>query len=305
MSGMNPHLAEMYNTHGAGDALSEEQTKVASLELFAKTAAAEGIDLSLLPPEDQNTLYSQFVEKLAQEDEESEDEGNGNGKPPPEKKDDEEDKEAAARAELAQTQDWQQKVAEADFLGRQMAHAFWSESREIEKEAAGIKDTAGKALQAVKGVGGKAGERVGAAAESVGGKIRKAVGKGGSAHPLDAASEAKKSRRLGYAAMGAGAGAAAAGGAAAAKGGKEKKGSALDEIAAEQAVKIAAEAGWDTDEAVDRLKAVITLGGPNIENTKVAHVADDYDASVNVRGLEFLEAAGYPVDWEQVFSSES
>lgn len=298
---MNPHLAAMYNTHGAGEVLQEEQTKIASLELFAKTAAAEGIDLSTLSPEDQNALYSQFVEKLAMEHE-----GEGEKKEPPKKDedDDEEDKEAAARAELAQTQDWQQKVAEADFLGRTMAHAFWNESGEIEKDA-GVKETAQGVVNKAKFLSGGFGEK-GKRTQAARNAMKYTAHKGKEALKSRVAKDTdwvSKNKGKALAATGAGvglAGAAAYGAKKAVE--KKKEGSAFDEVAAEQAVKIAAEAGWDTDEAVNRLNAVITLGGLDQEETKVAHVANDYDAAVNVRGLEFLEAAGYPVDWEQVFS---
>ena len=79
---MNPYLAAMYDTHGYGTAVQEEQTKVASLELFAKTAAAEGIDLSQLTPDQQNSLYTQFISKLA-EDEEDEGKEHEKKEPPP------------------------------------------------------------------------------------------------------------------------------------------------------------------------------------------------------------------------------
>jgi len=260
---MNPHLAAMYNTLGYGQAVQEEQMKIASLELFAKTAAAEGIDLSQLNPEQQNYLYSQFISKLA-EDEEGEtpehEKAESKEKEEGEEEEgkEEEKKEAAARREVAQMHEWQQKVAEADFLGRTMAHAFWNESGEIEKKAeeeASLKDR----LKA-KGM---------AAAHAANPKN---VMSG-----LKAKFQKKESEG-------------------------EKEASAFDQVAAEHAVKIAQASGINVEEAVQKISAVLVLGGPSREQTKVAQVAGDYDAAVNVRGLEFLEAAGYPVDWNQVFS---
>lgn len=286
---MNPYLAAMYDTHGYGQAVQEEQTKVAHLELFAKTAAAEGIDLSLLSPEQQTTLFNQFISKLAEDDgkkappfekkEEKAEEHEKKETPAEEKKEEEAKKEAAAREELARVHEWQQKVAEADFLGRTMAHSFWAETQEIQKEA-GTTESIGKSL-----------------------------GRLGSA----AADEASKHKgKLLAGAGAAGAGAMAAGGTAGYLHGKhlkekkeekKKESSAFDAIAAEHAVKIAEAAGWNTEEATTRINAVIALGGPSMEGTKVAQVANDYEAAMNVRGLEFLEAAGYPVDWAQVFGS--
>ncbi len=267
---MNPYLAAMYNTHGYGQAVQEEQTKIASLELFAKTAAAEGIDLSQLTSEQQQSLYSQFISKLAEDD-------NGDEKKDEKKKDDDDDdkdekkeeekKEAAARQELAQVQEWQQKVAEADFLGRTMAHAFWNESGNIEKVA----EEAGKPSlkDRLKGVGAAAAEKGKSAVHA--------------ADPRNVAAGLK------------------------AKFGKkddgEKSASAFEQVAAEHAVKIAQQAGLNVDEVVEKVSAVLVLGGPNQEKTKVAQVVDNYEAAVNVRGLEYLEAAGYPVDWSKVLSS--
>lgn len=281
---MNPYLAAMYDTHGYGQAVQEEQTKIAHLELFAKTAAAEGIDLSLLSPEQQTSLFNQFISKLAEDDKkappfekkEEKAEEHEKKETSAEEKKEEEKKEAAAREELARVNDWQQKVAEADFLGRTMAHSFWNETQEIQK-AAGATESIGKSLS-----------RLGSAA----------------------ADEASKHK--GKLLAGAGGAAMAAGGTAGYLHGKhlkekkeekKKESSAFDALAAEQAVKIAASAGWDTEEVTARINAIVTLGGPSAENTKVAQVANDYEAAMNVRGLEFLEAAGYPVDWKQVFGS--
>ena len=146
--GMNSVLAAAYDTLGAGRAQQEEQMKVAHLDLFAKAAAANNIDLSSESPETVQQLYQAFSQKLAQEDEgkgnmppqfaKKEDEGSEadkeEDKKEEEKKEDEK-KEAAARAEFAKQAEWNQKKAEADFLGRLMAHSFWQESNEISKAA--------------------------------------------------------------------------------------------------------------------------------------------------------------------------
>ena len=88
----------------------------------------------------------------------------------------------------------------------------------------------------------------------------------------------------------------ALGGGAGYAAGHSKQSSALDECAAELAVKTAAENGWDAEEAGERVASVITLGICTEENSKVA-AAGDLDGAVQIRSLEFLEAAGYPVTW--------
>jgi hypothetical protein len=84
------------------------------------------------------------------------------------------------------------------------------------------------------------------------------------------------------------------------KGKEEKKtASAFDVTAAEQGLKIACAAGWDEEECFDRLNSLLTLGVS--ESEKVAYANGSYEDGLNLRGLELLEEAGYPVDWEQVF----
>lgn len=81
--------------------------------------------------------------------------------------------------------------------------------------------------------------------------------------------------------------------AAPARAGKQKEGSALDSLALGQAVKIAEAAGFDGEEAARRVSAVHTLGLN--ESTKLAQTVP---AQIEVRALEYLEAAGYPVTWD-------
>jgi len=303
----------MYNTLGAGDAAAEEQTKIASLDLFAKAAAAEQIQLSELSPEQQNDLYNQFCEKLAQEEGEGEEGGEKKPPFPPKKeegekkeKEEEEEKESAARAEYAAQQEWQQKTAEADYLGRQMAHAFWSESGEIQKVAM-AKEAKDKPPAATKpGVGPVAKGTVTDPARQ-----RESVGKGLKRLGKDISTEAGKAGRFLKQHKGkAGLGLAAAGGAAFGakklyeKGKKEgrKEASAFDAEAAMQGLRIAeaAELG-DLEEIENKLASVLNLNLLEGETEKVAQT-NDYDTALNVRGLEFLEAAGFEVDWNEVFS---
>lgn len=69
---------------------------------------------------------------------------------------------------------------------------------------------------------------------------------------------------------------------------------AIDQLAAEMACEKAASAGYDADEAAQRVIAVLTLGAP--DSMKVASAAT-LEAAVDVRALELLELAGYPVQY--------
>jgi hypothetical protein len=153
-------------------------------------------------------------------------------------KDDEKEKESAAQAEFAQVQEWQEKCAEADKLGRIMAHSYVQELGKI-----------------------------GAAIESQGegdGSDKDESGKG-----EPGKGEASKD--------------------------EEAEASALDQLAAEKAVEKASEAGYNPEEAVARVNAVFTLGGPG-ESEKIAS-AQTYEQAVDARALEILEKAGYEVNW--------
>ena len=74
---------------------------------------------------------------------------------------------------------------------------------------------------------------------------------------------------------------------------KEASGSKIDDLAVEQAVKLASDAGFDPEVAANRVWAVYTLGLE--ESSKLASTLPE---QVHIRALEFLEAAKYPVEWK-------
>jgi hypothetical protein len=166
-----------------------------------------------------------------------------------EKKDEKKEKEAAAAAEWTEKRAAAEKVAEADFLGRTMAHAYVDEMRKIAAAAASEEKLVG-AAQVLK-----------TAAAAVTKEIPAAV--------VPAAT---------------------------------KEASAIDELAINRALAMLKEfnktagdkGGFNEEEAVNRLQAVYTLGLG--ESTKVAS-ATTPEAGIEVRALEFLDAAGYPVQW--------
>ncbi len=281
-----------------------EAEKVAQMELFTKVAAAEGIDLDKLSEEQIAFLWNETMNKVASSDgepKESEVEATkeSEGDPTEEKKEE-------AKKEHEQKKEASAKLAEATMLGKVMAHSMVAELREISKAAeAGApadpgetpepeeskeaamppalakalgkgKEVAGKAVGAAKEVAGKAKDKAVAAGKSVKEDIKK--------HPGKAA---------GTAAVGAAGG--LAGLAASKMIGKKKESSAIDQLAIVEAFKLASVEGFDSAEADERLAAVFTLGLGDSE--KVAS-ATNADHAVSLRALEFLEAAGYPVNWE-------
>jgi hypothetical protein len=290
---MNLNLAAMYGTPGAS---SEEQTKLAEAELFSKLAAENGIDLNQLSNEQIQELWSVTFSKTAEEDEKKDDEKDEDEK-------EEEKKEAAARehgVKLAQAEE----ESRAHYLGQVMAHSYVAElskiaaareagetveSPELDKEAAmpaALKNALGK-VKSVAGAGADKAKAFGSKAKEFGAKgVAKTKEVGGKA-----VSHVKEHKGA-YGAGAAGVGGAGAG-FAAGRFGKKKESSVLDGLALEAAVKIAhADGRFDLDEVAEKVSAVAILGLE--ESTKLAATAEQ---QVEIRALEYLEAAGYPVEW--------
>jgi len=168
---MNEFLAGIYNTReaiGASQDTSDVE-KLAEAQLLDEALQAEGVDINRLPGDTilklAHELFgdnSALVKSAAEE-------------PPPfEKKEEEEKSEEsedeevkqAALAELrarsqGQDESMEEKVAQADFLGRVMAHSYWNEKTAIEK-------TAGRKLERTLG-GSTVGGLKGMAAGGLGG----------------------------------------------------------------------------------------------------------------------------------------
>lgn len=134
---MNIDLAEMYNTPG-GEVLTEEREKLAQYELFAKLAADHNINLKDLDDNQVAELWDATFEgeKTAAEHcpkchkADCVCPGAGEG-----------EKTSAAEIEFATEKEWKEKCAEADYLGRVMAHSYVQELGEIgenmDKQAGG------------------------------------------------------------------------------------------------------------------------------------------------------------------------
>jgi len=265
---MNDFLAQLYSTNEIINPPSKEELeKQASAEFLCKLAADEGVDL--------NTLSDAQISELLQEVEKS-----ASQQP---QQPNEVDKEAA------------DKMAEADFLGRAMAHAYVNELNEIEKEAGKAQD----AYQAVKGALGKAGKAAGewtglsgirsGARQRAAGKRLAQLGKtrGQSDIGVAAAERAGKAaagkigkgseemkaglKRLGMRVGLPAAGLAAAGVGAKALGSEKKSyNEQIEELAQERAYQMLDEAGLLEKQASN---------------------------DVELRALQLLEQAGYDVNW--------
>ncbi len=118
---MDQELAALYGTPGA--ATAEDQEKVASVELFTKLAAQEGINLNNLDDDQLGELWDHTFSKQAED--------------APAEEDEQAKVAAAAQAEFDSSQEWSEKVAECDKLGRIMAHSYVQELNKIAADQEG------------------------------------------------------------------------------------------------------------------------------------------------------------------------
>jgi hypothetical protein len=274
---MDRSLAEFYNTQEnlgvlGGGYTGEDLQKQAAAEFLVKLAAEEGVDLNSLSDVEVGQLLAEV-------------EGNMG-------------KTASAPAPTAETE-MQEKLAESDYLGRAMAHAYVDELASIEKQAK--EDMIGpqissarlgyrRATEAVKKLPGQVGEATGVS------KIRGGLSKvlkaghgviGGpdvESHARGLAREVGKKelteglKRFGKRVAAPAAGLALAGGVAHHYLKKDKEKKSADEqfeaAALERAQEMLAEAGYEKQ-------------------------AEDVGTQVEIRALQMLEEAGYPVQWNQ------
>lgn len=253
---MDAKLAEIYGTNTPEEGDVE---KLAAAELAEKLAGDESMDLSELEPEQIEALAAQVLAgEEGQSDEETEEE------------------------EKTAGDENQEKVAEADYLGRVMAHAYVQELRGIDKEA-GLKDMGGKVMGHLKNLGSKAK----AGAKAAGGKAKAVAVKGKDKAVAGAKATGAHVKRNAKT-YGAGAGGLAAGGGAGYMAGKKKKASgasALDTLAEQRALEILRESGIEVDAQ---------------EEVKEASITEDQAAvlqqAVEARAVEMLKANGYTLE---------
>lgn len=227
---MNEFLAEMYGTRDNIGAPSNdaEVEKMAEAQLLDEALQAEGIDIDQLPGETIVKLAHQLLGEDSQIV-----------------------KEAAAEGDMDES--FEEKVAQADFLGRVMAHSYVDEMTGMDKEAKGeavfkAKLLGKKLLSKTKKLPGRLGKQV----ERLGkGVTELYAGKGSAArmHPRTA-------KLIGGGTVGAGT-AAGAGAAYGTKKLMEKKNSALDSLAEKRAMEWAAEHGLLDDGEETKLAAAV------------------------------------------------
>lgn len=277
---MNSFLAEMYGTQESIGAPkdSSDIEKVAELQVLDESLRSEGVNIETLDNGTILKLASQlFGENCAlvkqAEGEAPSAEHEEEETPAEEKKEEAKEKEegdeavkSAALAELrareasqAQGQSgeetFEEKVAQADYLGRVMAHSYWQEKTAIEKQAAmpealrkgleAAKGGASKAFGAAKGIASKGGEAAKGKAEAMKGSYHEGGLKG-------LVSGHKKT--IGGTAAGLAVGGA---GAAMAAKGKKKSASAIDVLAEKRAMAWAQENGLLEPSDEEKLAAAV------------------------------------------------
>ena len=256
---MNEFLAEMYGTRESiGVEGGDDVEKLAEAQLLDEALQAEGINIDDLPGDTILKLAHQILGEDSHLVKAAMEEAGEEGEVPKSAKSDEEEP-------------MEEKVAQADFLGRVMAHSYVNELGEIEKNAgtgalsrfgAGVARQAKDVGEGFKGLGYMARHPVEA------GKALKESIKGQGVKGTLSGS-AKELKALGVGATGVG---AAGYGAKKAFGGKSKKSSALEALAEKRAMEWAESVGLVGD-----------------ENEKLA-------AAVDARAYEMLLENGIDVD---------
>lgn len=283
MSTVNEFLNQHYSTTAPSiEKTAGELSDDSKIAIFAKIAAENGINL-LDGSVDDAKLEDLFNETFAKEagemppqfakkNEKKEPDEEGDEKKKAEK--DEKEKKAAAEAEFLQKKAAQERFEESDFCGRVMAHSYVNEMRKIaatcvQVEAAVVDKTAAAAPT-----------------ESLRDRLLKIASKDDKPEEKkdekkDDDKDGKKEKSL-------------------PPWMKDKEASAFEQVAVEHAMSLladhnkTAEQAFDIKVAADRLAAVATLGLSETE--KVASAANA-EIGTHIRALEYLEAAGYPVNW--------
>lgn len=242
---MDSFLANYFDTGQSSESQAtpsaEDHEKVAQAEMFAKLAAAEGIDVTKMNDAQIEWLWNKTFDKTAQPQ-------TTQAQP---QSDDGDKLAAAAREEHAAKLAAAERFSEAEQFGKTAAHSYVAELKKI--AAAGGLNFGVKTAEFPPKKDDDKGEK----------KDEKKDGdKGDGDKKLPPFMQ-------------------------------EKKGS-FDLAAANSALKQVVEAGNDEKVANARLTAVLTLGLQ--ESAKTAGIKS-YEQALQVRALEFCEAAGYPVQW--------
>lgn len=299
---MDAKLAAIYGTNQPNEA---DLQKLAEAELAEKLASDNQIDVENMSDEQVEALAQATLEhieggeeKTASEDESAEDAEENEEEAADEAEETEEASDESAEDSAEETEETeesgdeeQEKVAEADQLGRIMAHSFVQELRSIETEKVAKAEGPGnlkgkltmkahKAKDSAKALPGKVMNAVKDAPKNLKAAVKSPKFQ---SKVTQVGMQARHNRgKLGLAA-GAAAGAAAAVGAKkAAKKSMTKKSSALDTLATMRAQEILEQNGIKIEETETE--------------TKTASAADVLAAKVEERAWEILQANGYVED---------
>jgi len=270
MSDMNTLLQGYYGT-----GTQAQDTNTAQLEFFSKVASANGIDLATLDDSTINYLWNETFNKTADD------------AAAVEALEEAQEAIEEAKEEFLEQKESMAKIAFHDYLGRVQAHGFMDElsklggenlsdaekaTRKQNRRRIALHSVGGALLGAGTGVGIQSGESN--KRKAISGGIGAAAGAAtGAWRGYRVNKKLEKQRQ---------------------NSSEQTKESSFDVLAAQVALQKVAQAGYNADEAVDRLNAVLTLGVG--ESMKIAS-AQSFEHGVEIRALELTEAAGYPVNW--------
>lgn len=171
---MDPQLAAIYGTNTDG----EDTEKLAAAELAEKLAADGEAEVEYTDEQIQELARAALG---GEESEEAVEEPESEEAEEQEASEGEEDEKAAVKEpeeaeKTSAAQEAKEKIAEADYLGRVMAHAYTNELRKIaaaQEKTAGMKETAGKVMEHVQKHGKKYAGGAGFAAGVGAGRLSK------------------------------------------------------------------------------------------------------------------------------------
>ena len=277
MSGANDMsavLAEAFSTTKVASATPEDVEKRAQIEFFNGLCQEQGINIAELNDEQVDLLYKAAMDMRKEAGEMppqfAKKDGDKKDKEPDGDKDDAkkeaEAKIAAAEAEFMAKKAAATKVAEADAMGRIMAHSFVAELDKIAEARGG---------EGFPFPPKKDGDKKDEKDEKKDGEKKEAS----SQEKAAALISAFQNKTAGAAPQAAGGGSSTPN---------------FDEQACYHAIEMLKAAGVNADEAFGKVNAVYTLGLK--DSTKLAS-APDATSGLEIRALEICEAAGYPVTW--------
>ena len=256
---MDPQLAAIYGTDGG----ESDVEKLAAAELAEKLAEDGDADLEGLTAEQAEELAQQVLAAGDESEEEVAEE-------PTEEEEITEPTEKTSAAEeteeTEETDEAQEKLAEADYLGRVMAHAYTQELRKIASGEEDLEKEAGEKWNKFKGKAKDTAEKAWAGTKGAPGKAWGAV------------------KRNPKTSAGVGAGLLAAGGAAAAykhSKGKKKKAAAEEQVEQEQM------SALDTL-AVARAEEILAAAQEQEKTSASETEMAQLQAAVDARAMEML-----------------